>query len=296
MGRAESPKNLEKNEGLAEMTKVVNEALEMSKRDFVKREQCSNETGPSWLPQFLVQEVLQSPFVNDQLFEDRGFTAGIAFPSKLDYAAIQQFDDLKILSLSGFIFDRVTYILMPQGVCIDKPAVHRTGFEAVCSIMGSGFEDISNEPLIDAYWKTLTCDQLHRGSIVAELLPIRDPVHFQDLAHKLSTEEGDKCVSSQDRDSLFHCLKLLHNRGRFGFVSEYCLAMLPAASMEDDIVCIFYGGKSPMVIRPVNEDEDEDKDRCILIGPAYIHGLMDGKALQLQVPGENARERTVQRT
>ena len=37
-----------------------------------------------------------------------------------------------------------------------------------------------------------------------------------------------------------------------------------------------------MVIIPVDGDEDEDKDRCILIGPAHTHGLMDGQALQLQ--------------
>jgi hypothetical protein len=46
----------------------------------------------------------------------------------------------------------------------------------------------------------------------------------------------------------------------------------PMALQKEDVVCIFKGGKVPFVLRP-------EGDQYILIGEAYVHGVMDGEAI-----------------
>ena len=236
---------------------------------------------PSWLPQFDIREVLQSPFVRDDRFQARGFSTGVSYPSKLDLAKIDTPDDPRILCMSGFLVASVTQIPQPPRSGAVGQANYRNQFESLSSTIGPAFREITSEPFVDAYWRTLTCDQMHRRSISSRpSLPLSDPDVFQALARKLLSEEGEKSVSSNDRDIFFHNIRLLHGRGRLGLVKGLLLAMLPQSCEKDDLVCIFYGGKSPMIIRPLVDDEVGEK--FMLIGPAYVHGIMDGEALEAQ--------------
>lgn len=241
---------------------------------------------PSWLPQFDVREVLMSPFVQDLRYNARGFSAGLCNPSKLELESIYAPQDPRILCLSGFLVGSVTIIPQPPESGPVGPANYRNNVEWLSTTIGPIFRKISLEPLADAYWKTLTCDQMHRRNISSRpTLPIQDPEKFQALAQNLLTEEGEKGVTGDDTDLFYHNIALLYSRGRFGLVKTCLLSMLPQSCQEDDLVRIFYGGKSPMIIRPL--EDDEGGKRFMLIGPAYVYGMMDGEALEAQERAED---------
>ncbi|KAK0640583.1 hypothetical protein B0T16DRAFT_393022 [Cercophora newfieldiana] len=57
----------------------------------------------------------------------------------------------------------------------------------------------------------------------------------------------------------------------------------PAAAKTGDKVCIFFGGSSPVVLRP--EKGVDGKLLHKVLGPAYVDELMDGKAFRAKSPG-----------
>ena len=59
---------------------------------------------------------------------------------------------------------------------------------------------------------------------------------------------------------------VLSQKGHMGWVPLCCQ---PSGS-----ICIFFGGKVPFVVRKVDEQSH------ILLGPAYVEGLMWGEALK----------------
>jgi hypothetical protein len=66
------------------------------------------------------------------------------------------------------------------------------------------------------------------------------------------------------------------SEGRQIIWSEYIeLGLAPAATSKNDYVCVFFGGKTPFVVRRVEECK-----HWILIGPCYVSGIMHGEALR----------------
>ncbi|PNP51219.1 hypothetical protein THARTR1_08123 [Trichoderma harzianum] len=53
----------------------------------------------------------------------------------------------------------------------------------------------------------------------------------------------------------------------------------PAVMEEGDVVCVLFGGKLPFCLRPVGK-------RYLLVGECYVHGLMEGEALDMMARGE----------
>ncbi|KAI0114019.1 hypothetical protein GGR51DRAFT_505248 [Nemania sp. FL0031] len=53
----------------------------------------------------------------------------------------------------------------------------------------------------------------------------------------------------------------------------------PGIMAPGDIVCVLFGGKLPFCLRPCGR-------RYLLVGECYVHGLMEGEAMQLVDRGE----------
>lgn len=49
--------------------------------------------------------------------------------------------------------------------------------------------------------------------------------------------------------------------------------MVPQLSKPGDLICVMFGGRFPLVLRPVDGGYH-------LIGDAYVHGIMNGESLQ----------------
>ena len=59
--------------------------------------------------------------------------------------------------------------------------------------------------------------------------------------------------------------------------------MGPKVLEVGDIVCVLFGGKMPFCLRPWGGHN-------LLVGECYVHGLMDGKAMEMLKRGEVAEE------
>ncbi|UNI24789.1 hypothetical protein JDV02_010513 [Purpureocillium takamizusanense] len=87
-----------------------------------------------------------------------------------------------------------------------------------------------------------------------------------------------------------HEATLVTRYRRFGVTAGGRYVMGPEAMREGDAVVVLYGGRTPFVLRRVDdadEDEDEDDDgggggdgAWQLVGECYVHGIMNGEALQ----------------
>ena len=56
---------------------------------------------------------------------------------------------------------------------------------------------------------------------------------------------------------------------------EGFLGILPNDARRGDVIAIFFGGNVPFVLRPLENGE------YLLVGPCYIHGIMDGELIDL---------------
>jgi hypothetical protein len=71
--------------------------------------------------------------------------------------------------------------------------------------------------------------------------------------------------------------------GRFGWVPFYHGGTNDDRTLSGDVVAIFPGCTTPIVLRPV--------DGCFqVVGEAYIHGMMDGEMADLVERGEYPME------
>ena len=53
------------------------------------------------------------------------------------------------------------------------------------------------------------------------------------------------------------------------------IAVVPRASQVGDKICLFYGCRTPYVVRPVSDGTYR------FVGPCYLHGMMQGEAMQM---------------
>ncbi|KAH7088037.1 heterokaryon incompatibility protein-domain-containing protein [Paraphoma chrysanthemicola] len=158
----------------------------------------------------------------------------------------------------------------------------------------------SPETMLRAYWRTLARDcvappnmrRLHKLEI--ETL---DPMNTELLAHgyRLQTLRGDADKYSgrssfrfEPREYGPHILvvgpltDVPHGLGDYTFnVSDNGLfTMVRPHAMKGDMIVVFDGGKVPMIVReqapPLTDDQLGTRYR--IVGPAYVHGFMDGEA------------------
>jgi hypothetical protein len=69
---------------------------------------------------------------------------------------------------------------------------------------------------------------------------------------------------------------------RFCTTVNAFMAMVPDIAEAGDILCVLYGSKYPHVLRKVPEKEDT----YTLVGIAYVHGFMDGEAIEWRDQGK----------
>jgi hypothetical protein len=89
-----------------------------------------------------------------------------------------------------------------------------------------------------------------------------------------------------DTDDIFNC-PIYSEPYRTGFlnatIDRYFFETVagwtglgPLQMREDDMVCLFLGGRVPFVIRAT-----EVKGEFELVGESYVHGLMDGEGMRM---------------
>jgi hypothetical protein len=87
---------------------------------------------------------------------------------------------------------------------------------------------------------------------------------------------------------LFCSLMMTTTKNRSLFTTAYgFLGLGNPGTRPGDKICIFGGGSTPFVIRKHTPTSLENSDRLwVLVGEAYVHGLMSGEGLEMGTPEE----------
>jgi hypothetical protein len=70
---------------------------------------------------------------------------------------------------------------------------------------------------------------------------------------------------------------VIWNRKFFVSKANRWIGLAPTDARVGDLICILYGCSVPVILRPQTVD---GRDVWILIGECYVHGLMDGEAME----------------
>jgi hypothetical protein len=139
----------------------------------------------------------------------------------------------------------------------------------------------NGEPIPEAFWRTLVGDRGPNGSnppswysrafdyCLHHLTPTGD-INTNRLIYE---KEGE---SSLVVDFLERVQSIIWNRKFLVSKDHGWIGLVPMATQVDDIICIFYGCSVPVVLRSY----DRTAGLFQLVGECYVHGMMDGEAME----------------
>ena len=154
--------------------------------------------------------------------------------------------------------------------------------------------------LINALWRTLICD-MNRD--VAGDLTRPAPSSFADsysACLRLQDLMTNADIDAATRDD-FNAVDKMSRvsqpfvgafepaaRGRrFCVTQDGYMGLVPTRAAMGDNICVFLGGAVPFVMRKT------DNRHYFLVGECYLHGLMDGKALEMVLDVDWMDERDI---
>jgi hypothetical protein len=88
------------------------------------------------------------------------------------------------------------------------------------------------------------------------------------------TELLDEYLKDPDIDMLVDLVDVMSSRRSFVITKHGRLGWCPHTCQEGDVISVLAGGRVPFVLRKCGENQYQ------LIGDAYIHGIMDGEAVE----------------
>lgn len=243
--------------------------------------QGKDKTFPSWVPQWDRQKRYEA--IDESLSKGRWQSSA---NSKLSVNINAEYG---VLELTGIIADTIaSFRPLPDSmgsqrgqISQDHPIVEfwkrqhqqeppnyftgETQLEALSLVLAAGL-NIDRRKVSEA----LTKFRAHFGAYLGHLL--------ESMGQTWSTAEGLQGVKEQgDRYGYERLVRTkCHNRSLF-FTRKGYMGLGPDVQ-GGDIVCIFFGAEVPFVIRPKDTYYE-------LVGDAYVHGIMDGKVMEMYEAG-----------
>jgi hypothetical protein len=144
------------------------------------------------------------------------------------------------------------------------------------------------EDFVDVMARVLVCSQMsdkdggisgHSATPEHPLLREVYRLHRQILDNRDEYESGEKVLGDEEAKDLYqytNALIFAVAGRRFCSTGKRYLGWVPRAAVAGDIICIFAGGEVPFIIRPLEGHSDYYE----LVGECYIHGIMQGEAMQ----------------
>jgi hypothetical protein len=187
------------------------------------------------------------------------------------------------LILQGFPVDKITILTSPASLRPEQSAV-----DAVRDWRPAdpNAAYIAGGTMADAFLTTLVAD-VSRNSNHSEPTGRGGKADWDST--KLDPAESIPDVALEEAFSLQGLQKIGHyptNR-RLATTSKGYMGLVPYQAQEGDIIYALYGGSMLYVLRTRGE-------KFLLIGECYVHGLMDGEAIELfNKDGNSKREVTI---
>ena len=238
---------------------------------------------PSWCPSFSHSLEMRQEGIM-QLWHKR-YNAGYTddLPHKPDVLFLSP--DSNQLKVKGFVIDKIHRVgilvnKVNRGIAKDQRLLYDSWCWEVAKVVYGDYKKA-----LDAHTRTIIADRwdhvrhmLSRdgnadGRSVPDLMTVyvawvkslQD--EFQPDAEYAKIEEAVGMFEEFCKVTILRCYVSTEG-GRVG--------LAPHAVKTGDLVCIFYGTDTPYIVR-----RTEDGSRVVLVGDAYVHGLMYGEALTM---------------
>ena len=134
----------------------------------------------------------------------------------------------------------------------------------------------------EAHWRSLVCDMqqgLNQGNFIRPA-----PPSFGNLYPIWLDYFSQKPTSTKTAYPLAHAIDVMSVGKRFCVTQEGFVGLVPWRAEPGDIICVFMGSTVPFAIRR------RANGNYTLIGECYIHGLMDGEALDVLLDRDDLEE------
>jgi hypothetical protein len=185
-------------------------------------------------------------------------------------------EDSDMICLDGIRLDlvrstvRIKDMLMEGGkksISVTEPMLRKLA----ATILPSYKYPFTGEPSWEAIFRTFTADRTALSPRINDEYKAR---YFSTLTRlKLGSNEPDQNILEADWIQVSRFI-LPIVEGKDMFVTEQGYIGLAEEGFQvDDLVCIFFGGEVPFLVRRV------DDNRFRLLAECYVHGVMDGEAM-----------------
>jgi hypothetical protein len=220
---------------------------------------------PSWVTDWTVQhDRAPSPFLMvDRVFndddtiksEDNLFNASSGMKPDIGFDLVKR----KLL-VRGFTFDIIEKVSCPR--CWPDVDINNVWQDWVSMLGELGATYVSGCSIFEAFSKVLKADyndvwgdwSAERGSTIE---------NFTDL-NVNAFELHDGIVDSMT----WHRRLFTTKKGYIGIAA--------ADIASNDALCILAGSQMPMLLR-------QEQDECLFVGQAYVHGIVDGEAMNVDI-------------
>ena len=140
----------------------------------------------------------------------------------------------------------------------------------------------------EEFWRTLTCSH-DTGMTPGPAIHGIWTKSFIELIFQHANGDDGPTTTTTHQDGKVQQERLLHSQHIHAIIAlmnkhrSFCsttagrIGLVPRAAKAGDVICVLYGGRVPYVLRPGRKD-----DGYGLLGECYIHGLMDGEAMDME--------------
>jgi hypothetical protein len=234
---------------------------------------------PSWVPDWTFKAERNGP---------KKFST----PTTRSYSASGQLDSQpgvvhgSALSLSGFLVDTLMFV-QPDAIIHLDPAMSGSYYNRVAikkaswaleghhRLIASTYPDVER-----AFANLLLYDDDHPNTAQGDNATIiTDPFETYREFMSMPVEELWRINSSGTQNLIWHYMKAVRecNGLKFSVTERGFMTLVPLDAQEGDRICIFGGQTVPFLLR-----RDYRRNGFLLVGDAYVHGIMAGESLWFQ--------------
>jgi hypothetical protein len=209
------------------------------------------------------------------------YAAGLNDMEEFSWACIEDVSDLRKLILAGIELDTVKEITSTSSAVHLSFEDTKKMFQKTLPADATTTEYFGQTSL-DAYWRTLMFDATALDRIQYwQMEGFRNA--FQEILDgrlELHAAQNPQAFWSNMQQVLVS-FAAGTIKCSFGITLNGFMARFPVGTQEGDIVAVLYGGRTPFILRPKSEKNTE----YLLVGPAYVHGFMDGEVFAFRNEG-----------
>lgn len=250
-------------------------ALELIDQAGLQRRRGSRGDLPSWVPDWTFKEWRNGP----KQFSMR---------QKKPYRASGRLDPRPCLLrdgclvLGGFLVDELMVVQDAAIITLDPVRVasyyDRQGFKRAQWWASEWYRAscAAVYPDVDQAFASLL---VHTDPRDTDNSLISDPLEAYQEFMSMSFGELRKVDLERETNKMWRYIQTVRDCDglKFSITKRGFMALVPVAAKADDRICVFRGQSVPFLLRG-----EGGAHGCLLIGDAYVHGIMSGQALELE--------------